>query len=252
MTTIPAPRVVDVELDQAWTYLSDIQHGGRLLELVAGVALRGSRHPHPLATTAHFLAAPALGGAEVHVEPLRAGRSASTVHARLVQNGRAMLDTVITAGQLGPAGVPAHLAGHPPHLPPLERCVRSVMPAGQPRNGLLEQLDLRVDPATVGVASDVPEVAGWLRYADGRDVDPLALLCLADALPPVTFALGLPGWVPTLELTVHVRALPAPGWLRTVQRAQLMQDGWLDETSEIWDSEDRLVAQGHQLAAFRG
>ena len=58
--------------------------------------------------------------------------------------------------------------------------------------------------------------------------------------------------MPTVELTVHVRALPAPGWLRLVQRAQLLQDGWLDESCEIWDSTDRLVAQATQLAGYRG
>ena len=83
-------------------------------------------------------------------------------------------------------------------------------------------------------------------------MDAFALLCLADALPPVTVALGLPGWVPTVELTVHVRSVPAPGWLRLVQRAQLIADGWLDETCEIWDSNDRLVAQAVQLAGYRG
>ena len=90
-----------------------------------------------------------------------------------------------------------------------------------------------------------------MRYASGADAGPLQLLCLADALPPVTFSLGMRGWVPTVELTVHVRARPAPGWLRLVQRAHLMQDGWLDETCEIWDSAGRLVAQGHQLAGYR-
>lgn len=281
MTAPSPPRVVDVELDRTWTYLRDVQHGGRLLEIVVAAALDPAGdstgqpalppelpvpegqlplpagqlpvpagHLHPLATSAHFLAAPALGPAQVHVQSLRSGRSTRTVHAQLVQGGRPMLDAVVTAGTLGEPGVPLHLAGRPPQLPPVQACLRSAMPAGQPRNGLLEQLDMRVDPATVG-GTGVPEVAAWLRYADGRDAGPLALLCLADALPPVTFSLGLPGWVPTVELTVHVRAVPAPGWLRTVQRAQLMQDGWLDETSEIWDSQDRLVAQGHQLAAFR-
>ena len=67
----------------------------------------------------------------------------------------------------------------------------------------------------------------------------------------MTFALGLTGWVPTVELTVHVRALPAPGWLRVVQRRSVIADGWLDETCEIWDSTDRLVAQAVQLAGYR-
>ena len=74
---------------------------------------------------------------------------------------------------------------------------------------------------------------------------------LADALPPVTFDMGVPGWVPTVELTVLVRAVPAPGWLVAEQRAQLLQDGWLDEECSIWDSRERLVCQARQLAGYR-
>jgi len=247
----PAPAVV---LDDTWTYGPGITHGGFLLELLAGTAVRGSQHPHPLAVSGHFLRAPRLGPAEVEVEPLRTGRSTSTVRARLVQEGRPCLDAVVTAGLLGEPGTPAYVDAAPPELPPLEQCLRNTSPAGQPRNGITEQLDLRLDPAAagwLGEPSDRAEVRGWVRYASGRDVDPLALVCLADALPPVTFSLGLRGWVPTVELTVHVRAVPAAGWLRVVQRAVLLQDGWLDETCEIWDSTDRLVAQAVQLAAYR-
>ena len=45
--------------------------------------------------------------------------------------------------------------------------------------------------------------------------------------------------------------LPAPGWIRAVQRARLLQDGWLDEECELWDSEGRLVVQARQLAGYR-
>ena len=245
---------VDLELDRRWTYGKDVQHGGRLLEQVteAGVALLD--HPHPLAVSAHFLAAPRLGPAVVEREVLRAGRSVSTVHARLVQGDRTCLDAVVTAGRLDAPGPPAWLAGGPPQLPPVEDCLGGTPGLGLSRNGLTEQLDVRLDPAAAGwliAPTGVAEIRGYLRYANGREVDPLALVCLADALPPVTAALGIGGWAPTVELTVHVRALPAPGWLRVVQRAELVADGWLDETCEIWDSSDRLVAQGVQLAAYR-
>ena len=59
------------------------------------------------------------------------------------------------------------------------------------------------------------------------------------------------GWVPTLDLTVYVRALPAPGPLRLRLRAQLIQDGFADLVCEGWDSDDRLVLQSTQLAALR-
>ena len=68
---------------------------------------------------------------------------------------------------------------------------------------------MRLDPATAGWTRGRPggsaEVRGWVRPVDGRAVDPLLLLTVADALPPVTFDLGIPGWVPTVELTVLLR-----------------------------------------------
>ena len=252
---------MDVDLDETWAYGAGTQHGGFLLELLATHGLAGAVpgalgvHPDPLAVSAHFLSAPRLGPAQVHVDVLRTGRSVSTVRAALVQGGRTCLDAVVTAGRLGEPGTPAYVDGGPPSLPPVEDCVRNVRPEGEPRNGITEQLDLRLDPSAAGWLSEPSgraEVRGWVRYASGADAGPLQLLCLADALPPVTFALGMRGWVPTVELTVHVRARPAPGWLRVVQRAHLLQDGWLDETCEIWDATGRLVAQGHQLAGYRG
>ena len=129
------------------------------------------------------------------------------------------------------------------------------MPEGLPRNGILEQLEIRLDPATAawtrGSFGGGAEVRAWVRSATGREVDPLMLLTVADALPPVTFELGIPGWVPTLELTVYLRALPVQGWLRCVQRARLVHGGWLDEECEVWDASGQLVVQARQLAGYR-
>lgn len=80
---------------------------------------------------------------------------------------------------------------------------------------------------------------------------PLFLLVALDALPPATFDLGLAGWsswAPTLELTAHVRALPAPGWLKVAHSTRNFAGGLLEEDAEVWDSAGRLVAQSRQLA----
>jgi hypothetical protein len=74
---------------------------------------------------------------------------------------------------------------------------------------------------------------------------------LVDALPPATFDLGTTGWVPTLELTCHVRAVPAPGPLAVRQRVRHVAGGRVDEECDVWDSTGRLVATGHQLAGVR-
>jgi hypothetical protein len=118
--------------------------------------------------------------------------------------------------------------------------------------GLLQRLDLRLDPACLGWAVGQPSgrgvVQGWLRMADPRPPDPILLLLAVDALPPVTFDLGLPGWAPTLELTAHVRARPVPGWLRVRHATRNLAGGLLEEDAEVWDAAGRLVAQSRQLA----
>jgi hypothetical protein len=97
---------------------------------------------------------------------------------------------------------------------------------------------------------------------------------VTDALLTATFTFHPSGPVPTLELTVYVRAVPAPGPLRVRQRSRLVGGprpnserpptasrgptarhqcsvGLVDEVCDIWDSRDRLVAQATQLATVR-
>jgi acyl-CoA thioesterase len=256
--TAPAAAVVrtELELGDAWAYGAGVLHGGWLLETLTGTALQATGQPHPLAVSAHYAAAPRLGPATVEVETVREGRSVASLRARLLQDGQGRVEALVTAGALPGLDVaPRQVGLQPPELPPVEECVPSQVSPGLQRNGILEQLDIRLDPATSGFLHGRPgggtEVRAWVRSRDGRPPDPLLLLTVGDALPPVTFEMGLPGWVPTLELTVHVRALPAPGWLRCVQRGGLLHGGWLDEVCEIWDSTGRLVCQARQLAGYR-
>jgi acyl-coenzyme A thioesterase PaaI-like protein len=252
----PAVDTTDVELTDAWSYGPGILHGGWLLETVTTAALARSAHPHPLAVSAQFSSRAEPGPAQVEVERVREGRSVGSSRARLVQRGRSRVDVLLSAGTLpGPDIAPYRLDARPPDLPDPDACLQSEPPPGHPRNGIVEQLDVRVDPATGGFLRGEPgggaEVRAWVRSAAGREPDPLLLLTVADALPPVTFEIGLRGWVPTVELTVHVRAVPSPGWLRCVQRATVLHGGWIDEECQVWDAAGRLVAQARQLAVYR-
>ena len=256
MTAPSTTAARELDLDDSWAYGAGVLHGGWLLETITEVALGSTGHPHPLAVSAHYVAAPRLGPATVEVEPLREGRTVGSLRARLVQEGRPKVEVLVSAGTLPPAGTPPLLLeAAPPSLPAPEDCLRHAMPAGLPRNGIVENLEIRLDPATAGWTRGAPggraEVAGWLRSATGRPLDPLFLLTVADALPPVTFDLGIGGWVPTVELTVLLRCQPVDGWLRVVQRARSVHGGWLDEECEVWDSAGQLVAQARQLAGYR-
>jgi len=243
-------------VDPGWT-IGGRPNGGYLLTMATRAALGAIEHPHPLAVSGHFLAPPAVGPAELEVTSLRAGRSLSTARATLAQDGRPLLEALVTTGQLGADGTTGwQRASGPPDMPPPDECLRGQpdLPGGM-RINILDHLDVRLDPATAGSFLGRPsgrlELRGWVRFQDGRPPDPLALLQAVDALPPTSFELGISTWAPTVELTVYLRAQPALGWLAVALRGQLWRDGWFDEDAEVWDARGRLVAQARQLAGAR-
>ena len=119
----------------------------------------------------------------------------------------------------------------------------------------MEQIEVRLDPDSTGFTDGRPsgrgELRGWLALPGGEAFDPASLLFAVDAFPPATFDIEFSGWVPTLELTVYVRAVPAPGPVRMLHRAQLIDAGRVDESCFVWDKTGRLVAHGTQLAGIR-
>ena len=63
--------------------------------------------------------------------------------------------------------------------------------------------------------------------------------------------LGSRGWVPSIELTVHLRGMPAPGPVLMRGKTDFVVDGFLGEDDEIWDSKGNLVAESRQIAKLR-
>jgi hypothetical protein len=254
------PGAYDTDLSPGWTIIRAV-NGGYLLAVVARALRRSLPHPDPLTITAHYLTPSRPGPAVVRTQTVRAGRSMSTGQASLFQlddEGREQERMRVIAGYGDLAALPPDVrtSAEPPRMPAYEDCVGSGgAPGGGPVTGstaILDRLDLRLDPATAGWAVGAPsgagDMRGWLGLADGRDHDAVSLLLAVDALPPTAFDLGLAGWVPTLELTVHLRAQPAPGPVRVALTTRNLAGGLLEEDAQVWDSRDRLVAQSRQLA----
>ena len=244
------------QLDADWRVLSK-PNGGYLLALLARAALAGGADlpPHPTAVSAHFLRAPDVGPAEIDVQLLRNGTRSAVLRAGLRQNGHPCVEALVTVATLRETDA-AWWDGVPlPAVPAETDCVLADGSRPELPVPMLSVVEERLDPATVGWVAGrpggSPELRGWLRHADGREPDALALLHAVDALPPATFDLGTTGWVPTVELTAYVRALPAPGPLVARQRVRMVDGGLVDEECDVWDSRGRLVATGHQLAAVR-
>ncbi|HEY8046587.1 MAG TPA: thioesterase family protein [Streptosporangiaceae bacterium] len=230
-------------------------NGGVLLATVLRAVLDSSPHPYPIATSAHFLRAPRPEPAQVEVEWLKHGKVAATARATLVQDGRPMLETTVTTGALGDPGNPGGLSwtGEPPRLPPIAQC-HDLQDVQGPRafSGYAKQVDIRLDPATVGwfhgQPSGTPEMRGYFQLREPREPDAYLLALAVDSLPPAVFGIEVVGWSPTVELTWHMRALPAPGALRVAARCRHVSGGWFDEEAEVWDNAGRLVAQSRQIA----
>jgi len=253
----------DLDIHPLWT-VGDKPNGGFLLALLGRAAAQviaadtGAAWDVQSATVT-YLAAPALEPAEIRTTVLRHGRTASHVRAVLVQSERTMVDAVLVLGALAPGSAARYSDIAPLHIPEPEQCVRlpPQTPEGVPV-GVLVTTDLRLDPLTVpggprpgGEGPPVAELRGWLRFADGREPDAGSLLYFADAIPPATLLIGSTGWVPTLSMSVYVRARPAPGWLGIRFTAHLVAAGTVDETCTLWDSHGHVVAQATQLARLR-
>lgn len=247
------------ELDGGWAIGAGINGGYALA--VAGNAIRealGPAQPDPFSVSAYYLAASRPGPATVRTRVLRRGGSLSTVSASLVQSedGAEVERIAVLAAYGDLAALPddVRTTATEPEVAPMDQCIPTALaPADFKESApLLDRLGTLLDPASIGWATGNPsgngEIKGWFRFADGRDLDPIGLLMALDALPPVTYDLGIPGWAPTLELTCHVRARPAPGWAKVRHATRNLAHGHFEEDCEIWDSEGRLVAQSRQLA----
>ncbi|HVM08513.1 MAG TPA: thioesterase family protein [Acidimicrobiales bacterium] len=255
----------DVDISERWTIGPGRPNGGYLLATVGRAALdachaAGGTQPHPVSANVQYVASPNVGPGVVETEVLRIGRSASQVRARLVQGGDAMVEATFIFGHLHEGSSPYWGDEPPVDMPSEEECL-AALPQRPPAPGVGDGPSMRMsvrqafDPSSTawmrGEQTGRGEFRSWFRFADDRPIDPLSLLFIVDALPPATFDVVQTGWVPTLDLTVYVRAVPAPGPVRMRFRAGVIQDGFVNEVMDVWDSAGRLVAQSTQLAAIR-
>ncbi len=100
---------------------------------------------------------------------------------------------------------------------------------------------------------------GWIRLAEPRPMDDLAVTVFADAwMPSVFVRLERPMGVPTVDLTVHFRTtLPPPevdshDYVLVVFRSETAAEGFFVEDGEIWSSKGTLIAQARQLGVLMG
>ena len=253
------PGSFDADIRPGWD-IGGNANGGYLLALAGRGIAAHCRRPDPVTVTAHYLSPGKPGPVTLTCTTVKEGRRFATVTAGLAAGGRPIIQVLATFGNLAgdptePAvagALPEQVNGEPPELPPREHCFSTAAGEGfsPPFNRQVEML-LHPDDAgfRLGQPSGEACMRGWFRLPEGEAIDTLGLLLALDAFPPTIFNARLPvGWTPTVELTAHVRARPAPGWLRARFTTRFVSGGFLEEDGELWDAGGRLVAQSRQLA----
>ena len=237
-------------LASGWN-IGDNANGGYALTSVLRAMRSLVRHPDPISVTTHFLR-PSRGDveAEVRASVVRSGRTVSTLRGSLWQEGRQRLEVVAAFSDLSAGdGSGVEVSEAPPTIPPVEDCVHRGSLEQGVELPILSRVDVRVHPdhAPAG-ARDRALIDGWIRFSDGAEPSTMALPFFADALPPSLYPLlGYVGWVPTIELTVHARRIPAPGWLQVRQESHDLHHGRMLESGSLWDSTGALVAASRQV-----
>ncbi len=222
----------------------------RALEAAVGDPSRAAR-----SLTIHYTARPEEGRVEVHTRVERAGRSLTTVSARMLQDER-LVALALAAFSKSREGLEFQHGEMPEVIPPEE--ASPLAPPSATSVSIRERFDSRFAyGAQIGSQSDRAETGGWIRLAEPRRVDASLVVAFADGWPPSLFshlARGPTRGVPSVDLTVHFRctlplasAKPDDFTLVTF-RTRVVREGFFEEDGELWSRDGRLLAHSRQLA----
>jgi acyl-coenzyme A thioesterase PaaI-like protein len=247
----------DASLPQRWN-VGRNQNGGVLLAAASSALSAAAEQPHALSVTGHYLRAAGAGRATVRTTMARRGRTASTGVAEVEQDGTERMRMIGTFGDLAARDRSrTPVAAVAPPIPGPDDCadlfdLLAASPQGQRTlTRSLRNFAIRVDPGR-GWGPDGdghPALSGWIRLGGEETVGAQMLPGIADGFPPTLLSQAELGWLPTLELTVHVFAVPVADepWLRAELRTRTVTGGLVDEDGELWDASGQLVARFRQL-----
>jgi acyl-CoA thioesterase len=254
VTATGTEGVYAAELTRRWDGTAGAVNGGYMLATCIRALARAMPFPDPVVISGFFLRPGTAGPASIRTSVIRSGRTTAFGDSVLAQGGKDAVRATAAFARLGRDG-PVFTDGAPPDLPPPEDCPGTAggspgAAGGSPgRPSIAERIEFRSPTLPgwlTGRPSGRPASEFWMRFTDGRDADLFALPLLVDSTAPAVLELGAGST--TLQLTIHLRARPAPGWLACRAVTRFASGGYHEEDFEIWDSAGALVAQSRQLA----
>ncbi len=251
------PGTFDLDVPERWRVGRGATNGGFIAALftraLQAVVAEPGRRPRSL--TVHYPAACRPGPVRIVVAEERAGRSLTTLSARMTQDG-ALVGLALAAFAKDRSGPDFHHLPMP-EAPPPQALEPWPMIPGRP--SFARNWDYR---PCIGAApfsrAEAAVTGGWIRLPEPRPLDAPLLAAMADGwLPPVLPLLDGPrGVVPTIDLTVHFRAslppdgMPDGAYSFALFESRLGAGGYWESDGVIWAPDGRVLAQARQLAMF--
>lgn len=226
-------------------------NGGYLSAIAMRGALCAVPEPSRAPRTLHvrFLSPPKAGPFELTTRVLRRGRAMTSLSIQMEQHGNVFLEASASFSE--PFGSVGFQDAKIPTARPLDQA--EPIPKAIPLNHRYDMLRAIGAPLRTGERA---LTGGYIRFADPRHIDVLALAALWDAWPPAVFARAIEqrfrGAVPTVEVSVFFRApteiVPAGDYALLQVESTHVRDGFMEEDAQIWSTSGVLLAQSRQVA----
>ncbi|MEX0768199.1 MAG: thioesterase family protein [Microthrixaceae bacterium] len=250
------------EMDRSWWIVSG-PNGGYVATIVLRAICAEVDEPRrsPRSISLQFLRVPQEGEVLIEVVVERSGRSVSNVSARMTQNGQLLVMAMAVLAESRESslsfdelpGLPLLADGSV--VPTADQLDEESLDASRevPMSGHYEQRWVIGGPPfePLPFGQSLARTGGWLRPVGGEPIDALTLTAMTDAwLPPIFSRVSETLLVPTVDLTIHLRGLPADPYdfCFVLFESPVARDGYLIEHGQIFDSQGLLLAESRQLA----
>jgi acyl-CoA thioesterase len=204
----------------------------------------------------HYVSPADVGPVRVTTSVARIGRSLTSLTAHLHQGPRlvAIAVAAFSAPRAGPEFCDLVMPSTPsPHEIP-------AVPIPEQAPNIAHRWDMRwgigEPPWVERPPSGEALAGGWIRPEEPQVTDACVVAAITDAwVPPVFSRIRAPIVVPTVDLTIHFRtSLPlatmaVDDYAFALFRTDAANEGFLEESGEVWSPDGTLLAQSRQLAA---
>ncbi len=250
----PTGAELSAEVSPDWQVVRG-PHGGYLAAIILRALTETVDDPAraPRSLTIHYARAPQTGPLRISTTIERAGRSLSTLSARIEQDGTLVALALAAFSVSWSAPEIADL--RMPEVAPCDQRRESgaLLFEGAPQFTQHLVLQPRIGVSPFEGSSEPMRLGAWIGLAEPRSIDALSLAFFSDAmLPPPFIRMSDRAVSPTIDLTIHFRTALGPRDSQELcfayVHSELVHEGFFEVDGVIWDAEGSVLAQSRQLA----